>query len=589
MHRTVRLACIGFALGVLPFPTAGRQQTGVTETLIGPSLKVGQYSVSPDGGHLAASGAHGSREVVFLDGVAGPDFDQAATFAGGLDRDDIAWSPDGTHSAYTGRLGAQLVAVVDGKVAFTIMENSQTGATMGIDPYNNGMGNRSRSFLFSPSGAHYVVVATESGGVTHAFLDGVKGPLLGQIDPGQFGFAADKLIYAGQTPDTKWHVFTNTTPGPGYDQVTGLVFSSNRQHYAYIGRSGANSVVVTDGIAGTPKPNVVTSSGLHNLVIASNGRVGYQGYSGKGPYTEQLYIGDQLVAPETVAFAGPPARNGIAPVIYLVFSPDGSKYAYVKPVPGGVAAVIDGKTSISYDAVGQMAFGPDNKRAFFVGMKKPVGNFVVVDGQEMDMQNTVRNFVWSADGSRFGYEAYLASSGFSFVVDGKSSPRYVNLIGNSLAFSADGKHGVWAGCTNYSKCELVVDGTATPLPSVGDFTSRQRPQVLPPPVMYGPDGRLAYVYPKSDGTNTHVVMLGGQEIARGTTLEFPMFSPDGKHFALINWAGKGYQVMVDGKPGPIYEEIFEANPNVVRFLDAHTLRLLAVKGGQVYRVTIPVP
>ncbi len=589
MNRTVRLACIGFALGVLPFPIVGRQ-AGVTETPIGPKLAVGQYSVSPDGGHLATAGAHGSRSVVFLDGVAGPDFDQAGSSNGASDRDDIAWSPDGAHSAYAARLGAQLLAVVDGKVAFTIIATSQGGATLGLDPWNNGMSFRTHTFLFSPSGAHHVVVAIEGGGATHAFLDGGKGPLVGQIDASQLGFAAEKLIYAATTPDTKWHVFTNNVPGPAFDQVTGLVFNSNHQHYAYIGRSGANSVVVTDGVALTPRPNVVTSSGLHNLVIASNGRVGYQGYSGKGPYTEQLYIGDQLVAPETVAFAGPPARNGIAPVIYLVFSPDGSKYAYVKPVPGGVAAVIDGKASISYDAVGQMAFGPDNKRAFFVGMKKPVANFVVVDGQEGDMVNTAKNFVWSADGSRFGYEAYQSQGGgFSFVVDGKASPHYVNLIGNSLAFSADGKHSVWAGCTNYSKCELVIDGTATPLPSVGDFTSRQRPQVLPPPVMYSPDGRLAYVYPKSDGTNAHVVMLGGQEVARGTSLEFPVFSPDGKHFALINWAGKGYQVIVDGKPGPIYEDIFEANSNVVRFLDPHTLRLLAVKGGQVYRVTIAVP
>jgi hypothetical protein len=38
-------------------------------------------------------------------------------------------------------------------------------------------------------------------------------------------------------------------------------------------------------------------------------------------------------------------------------------------VPGGVAAVIDGKESIAYDGIGQMHFSPDSRRAYFVGMK----------------------------------------------------------------------------------------------------------------------------------------------------------------------------------------------------------------------------
>jgi hypothetical protein len=55
---------------------------------------------------------------------------------------------------------------------------------------------------------------------------------------------------------------------------------------------------------------------------------------------------------------------------------------------------------------------------------------------------------------------------------------------------------------------------------------------------------------------------------------------------MITWTGKGYAVQVDGKTGPSYDDIFEANQNVVRFLDPHTLRLLAVKAGSVDRVTL---
>ncbi|HEV8195572.1 MAG TPA: hypothetical protein VGP87_02940 [Gemmatimonadales bacterium] len=562
---------------------AGQLNATVTETLLGPVKPAGQYVVSPDGGHLAVAGMHGSREMVTIDGVDGPDFDKAADVAHGVDRDDIAFSPDGSHSGYIAQKGDALVAVLDGKEAFTVVPTIKGGGVAGLDPYVTG---KSHQVLFSPSGAH-TAIATFQTGVSYMFLDGVKGPPCAEIDMRQLAFAGEKLVYAAKTADGRWHVLVDNKPGPAYDAVVNLVVSDNMLHYAFIGRTGTSSVVVADGVVGTPRPNVVAGSGLHNLVIASNGRVAYQGYAGNGPYKEQLYLGNVEVSPETTPFAGPPAVNGMAPVLYVVFSPDGSKIAYARPVPGGIAAIIDGKQSIAYDKIGQMQFGPDSKRAYFVGTKQVTGNYVVIDGQEMPMQNSVKNFVFSADGSRFGYEAYLANGGFSVVVDGKPSAKYVSLIGNALGFSADGKHSVYAGCTNYGKCQLVQDGTVKDVTGVGEFASRTRPQVLPKPVFFSPDGsQQVYIYPRSDGTGQHSVMLNGQEIGHGNTFEFPCFSPDGKHFAMIAWTGKGYAVQVDGKTGPSYDDIFEANQNVVRFLGPHTLRLLAVKGGSVYRVTL---
>jgi hypothetical protein len=42
---------------------------------------------------------------------------------------------------------------------------------------------------------------------------------------------------------------------------------------------------------------------------------------------------------------------------------------------------------------------------------------------------------------------------------------------------------------------------------------------------------------------------------------------------------------IDGKAGPSYEDVLEANLNAMVWTDARTLRVLAVKGGMVYRVT----
>src|SRR6185295_17141419 len=64
-------------------PAAGAGTTGplaagsIKETLLGPAKQAGMYMVSPDGGHYAVFSNKGSREIVVIDGVDGPEFDRA--------------------------------------------------------------------------------------------------------------------------------------------------------------------------------------------------------------------------------------------------------------------------------------------------------------------------------------------------------------------------------------------------------------------------------------------------------------------------------------------------------------------------------
>lgn len=99
-------------------------------------------------------------------------------------------------------------------------------------------------------------------------------------------------------------------------------------------------------------------------------------------------------------------------------------------MPGGAAAVIDGKVGRAYDTIGVMQFSPDSKHDFYVGNRTLA--FVVVDGQEMDGQGTVRNFVYSNQGGRLGYEAYSAQTGFHVVLDRKESPVFHEILVNAL-------------------------------------------------------------------------------------------------------------------------------------------------------------
>lgn len=77
-----------------------------------------QYSISPQGQHLAAVVLRGSRQVFVHNGVDGPKLDQILEipFVGGSFT-KVTWSEDGSRYAYLGRVGQEYVVMVDGKEA----------------------------------------------------------------------------------------------------------------------------------------------------------------------------------------------------------------------------------------------------------------------------------------------------------------------------------------------------------------------------------------------------------------------------------------------------------------------------------------
>jgi hypothetical protein len=567
--------------------SGGALSAKIQETFLGPRKQDGLFVVSPDGGHYAVSAMHGSRELVIVDGVDGPEFDHAAHGWGGATL-QVTFSADGKHSCYVGQRGDDLIEVRDGKDAFVIT-NVHTPTNGSVPPIDS-----LHQCLMSRSGAHVAVISVASvdadgaGFGNRVFLDGVKGPAFDTLDMKQIAFVGEKLVYAAHTKDQQWHMVVNNVPGPGYAAVLSLTVNQDNNHYAYVVTTVGGQMVVTDGVPGPVRPRF--ANGVTYLSVASNGRVGYLGFKGETPGhvsgTQVLYVDEKEISSDIRPFAVvDESGRGQILVGYFLFSPDGKRLAYSKEAPGGTAAVIDGKVGRAYDTIGVMQFSPDSKHAFYVGNRTQA--FVVVDGQEMEGQGTVRNFVYSKEGGRLGYEAYSAQTGFHMVVDGKVSQAFHELTANTLTFSRDGKHYAYSACTNFSQCQVVEDGVGASVSSLVAFTTRARPQLSFPQIFFSDDGtRMAYAWPKPDSAGNAVV-INGQEIMRGHGLfEFPAFSPDSKRFATMTWDGHTYSLSVDGKAGPKYEDFLEVNPNVARFLDSHTFRYLGVKGGMVYRVVV---
>jgi hypothetical protein len=567
--------------------SGGALSAKIQETLLGPRKQDGLFVVSPDGGHYAVSAMHGSRELVIVDGMDGPEFDHAGHAWGGAAL-QVTFSADGKHSCYVGQRGDDLIEVRDGKDAFVIT-NVHAPTNGSVTPLDS-----LHTCLMSRSGTHVAVISVASvdadaaGYGNRVFLDGVKGPAFDAIDLRQIAFVGEKLVYAAHTKDQQWHMVVNNVPGPAYAAVLSLTVNEENNHYAYIVTTVGGQMVVADGVPGPVRQRF--ANGITYLTVASNGRVGYLGFKGESPGhisgTQVLYVDEKEISSDIRPFAVvDQSGKGQILVGYFLFSPDGKRVAYAKQVPGGTAAVIDGKVGRAYDAIGVMQFSPDSKHDFYVGNRTLA--FVVVDGQEMEGQGTVRNFVYSKEGGRLGYEAYSAQTGFHMVVDGKVSQAFHELTANTLIFSRDGKHYAYSACTNFSQCQVVEDGVGANVSGLVPFTTRARPQLNFPQIFFSDDGtRMAYAWPKPDSAG-NAVIINGQEIMRGHGLfEFPAFSPDSKRFATMTWDGHTYSLSVDGKAGPTYEDFLEVNPNVARFLDSHTFRYLGVKGGMVYRVVV---
>jgi len=131
---------LAMATAAIHTPSYGQsaQPLKAQETLMGPLLTgpgiTPRIFMSEDGEHLAIVTPKGSRQVVLLDGVEGPVFDEIPTMFLGMVQVSVQFSPTGGHSAYLGRRGGDLIAVVDGKEAVTVA-TSQTNTVGG----SNGM------------------------------------------------------------------------------------------------------------------------------------------------------------------------------------------------------------------------------------------------------------------------------------------------------------------------------------------------------------------------------------------------------------------------------------------------------------------
>src|SRR5690348_1596268 len=374
-------------------------------------------SLQPGGNSYAYGGCEVKKKChLVVDGKALPEEYEQISFP--------KYSSDGKRLAYFGLRHKKWIAIVDGKETGPELEDfasrfwgfsSHTGRfyaavsqghfkwTYFVDDAPGQEFDVMSPIVFSKDDKHYAYAGTGvQGGFkkqrTHGtiVLDGQSGTsyegsglpgswtmLLGaptdaaaigprNLDPNFHGVSnpwfnsEGKVAYAARGDKGDVYVTDGKRDGPPFDNiVSGIVFSDDSAHFAYVGRRGSDFVEVRDNKPGKTFPIDARLGWVDWIVLAKDGsRVAYQLVRGGG----QFMVGGTMKARRTVVLDGEPGKEYNAEgVSSLLFTPDHRHFTYpVIRIEGKRdLVVVDGAESKSYDDVDGLTYNADHTAVTF--------------------------------------------------------------------------------------------------------------------------------------------------------------------------------------------------------------------------------
>jgi hypothetical protein len=524
------------ALGVSCAATNGARAAAAAKVdgqVVGPAGSGASYVLSPRGARVAAIANMGSRVVVSVDGVAGPQFDQmllpdgtpnaaAANTVFTGEAAPVVFSGDGAHYAYAGRLGKEVVVVRDGK-------------EVARAPFNASV-LRFGPLAFSPGGRHlYFTLWDQANAAKQFVLDGKVLPFVpADHDAAPVVFSADesRFLYVGADPARPDAPVLVVDGKPAGYVGRDARFTADGKRVVCVGHTGAEPALLVDGkaLVGGVQSFHLAPAGGRIAAVATRPNPGGALY--------HLVVDGQGVA-------GSECIGGIDRV---VFSPDGKRYAARCKGQGAAWMIVDGKKELEYQGIDDdIKFSADSTKLAYVA-----GNgsqtFVVVNGQESEgYPHILVKPAFSPAGSRLAYVAGQNRLDCNVVVDGKAYPPARRDV-SGVVFSPDGSRFLYNFGVDLNNGGLAVDGEE----QVGFLAGR---------AMFSPDGKHLLFVGQDAATGQSGVYVDKQLITpqRGRVTR-QAFSPDGRH---VYW---GTVELRPGRTAVIYadgEEVaaFDADAN----------------------------
>ncbi len=290
-----------------------------------------------------------------------------------------------------------------------------------------------------------------------------------------------------------------------------IQISDDKQHIAYISESRDGRVRVwVDGIAGESYLGVSTP-----VIAPVTNRVGY------------------IAAKNQGMFAVIDGRKG--PIFKkadsLVFSPDGSRFAYrAMTMDGKVVAVIDNIPGPEFYNIKKkpgIIFSDDSAHFAYTAINMAESQVMVKDHKELTACEEIASPVFSLDSKRFAYAA-KSEKGWAVICDQKKGEYYEAVF--ELTFSPDSRHLAYIGKRN-TRFIVVKDNK--------EIESAKSAGML----FFSPCSNI-FGYLMKKNRAWHVVVNGekGPAIARPDKVAF---SDDCSHFAYSAQIGKDWVVIKD--------------------------------------------
>lgn len=561
-------------IAVLGGTTAILAQIKAEETIVGRSAPRTQaYGVSNRGVHYAVLTPKGSRSVVVIDGVEGPEFDELLDPRGhvGFVVSSVLFSADGSRHAYFARIGNDYVLIVDGKELYR-SELLPSRTNISYSPLQ-----------FSPAGKHVYFVDLKPGADrnarAHLIMDGKPGPpsgyqqMLPMFSPDESRWAYNAVKLGGRS-------------GAGADQYFSVVDGKEVPYLGFEPAFLADNRLLTTLKAGVPSivtvpAGVVTGSTVGDASGRMRTTIGAAPVGARWAGVRQpLKPGD----PSVLFLDGKEVPDALNPE-EVIFSHDGKRYMAIcrNNTTRTRFVIVDGKKGPDYQSIvaGLSRFTPDSSKAIYVG-NNAGKHFIVIDGQPSDgyVQLTGSNanrIVVSQKGGRYGYvvgdgsgiNQTLIIDGKPVALDGKS------VVPDTLSFSPDGSRYAFVGGLRMPRPArvLVVNGQDMPGITLGEFQVPNATGVrqwwaeqwglAAKYYVFSPDGKhIAFTGIRAGDKQTAVFVDGKALVATaGDTSSFATWTPDSKH---LYWTSLEKSAE---RPNPYARVFLNGTPTTARIFD----------------------
>jgi hypothetical protein len=404
---------------------------------------------SPDGSIVAYNAfPREGKRVVVTNGVESREYDV----------EDVKhlyfpfyFSADGKHVGYFASRGSKQFVVVDGIEG---LRHDRIQPPVDSNDYT--------PTIFSPDGKHTAYVS-----------------LRGQFHPGTLGEIFEMF-------NASWCAVVDGKRDKEYCLVTQPIFSADGGHVAYIAAieretklSPGVMAVVVDG-----KPRVV--AGLEHMSFTPDGEivlltrpigkrvltVGDKHYESPNVYMSGdrarvaycVKVGDQMQVIHVESTGPPPPRRAWT---RFRLSPDGKRKAFIASREGLRHMVVDGKEGKGYKVIAErsVAFSVDGTRLNYLAANDgdsvyPRKAFVVMNGEEGEVWDSIHGVTFSPDGRRCAYSAVRGEKEYC-VVDGNSQ-ELDDGRPQGFRFSGDSEHLACVVTGAKRACYFVVDGVKSP-------------------------------------------------------------------------------------------------------------------------------